>query len=282
MKNEASDKTSRLIVIVCVVIVVLWIVLGWILPLLLSGDEKRWSDVGSLGDSFGMVNSLFSGFALAGVVLAIWLQSKEYRQQLREFSAQTTLQEKNLKHQIAATETQTEMSRQQFDHQLASSKQQNELARQQFEHQLETSQVQNELAREQLALMAEERKLREEEYLRGIEPLFMLRIEESDSDFTFLKLYNGGAPVFDLKMLGDQSAEFENDEGKRSHYDEILDRQSPAKIYVERIGLGSSQGGSVSFEYTRFDKQRKQVALSWSTGRGLGAEPNPRSGLVEE
>lgn len=39
---------------------------------------------GQMGDMFGAVNALFSGWALTGVVVAIWLQSKELRLQREE------------------------------------------------------------------------------------------------------------------------------------------------------------------------------------------------------
>lgn len=45
---------------------------------------KDWSERGQFGDTFGAVNSLFSGLAFAGVVLALLLQNHALRQQLEE------------------------------------------------------------------------------------------------------------------------------------------------------------------------------------------------------
>ncbi len=58
------------------VVVGLFLVFGF-------GNHWRFSssvDAGTFGDSFGMVNALFSGLAFAGVVLALLIQSAEYRQ----------------------------------------------------------------------------------------------------------------------------------------------------------------------------------------------------------
>lgn len=45
---------------------------------------ESWSDRGTFGDMFGGVNALFSGLAFAGVIYAIFLQSKELELQREE------------------------------------------------------------------------------------------------------------------------------------------------------------------------------------------------------
>ena len=45
---------------------------------------QTWPERGQFGDTFGAVNSLFSGLAFAGVVLALLLQNHGLRQQLEE------------------------------------------------------------------------------------------------------------------------------------------------------------------------------------------------------
>lgn len=58
-----------------------FVLVGYLLPFALQGTvENR----GFLGDSFGLVNAMFSGLALAGVILAIWLQSRELGLQREE------------------------------------------------------------------------------------------------------------------------------------------------------------------------------------------------------
>lgn len=46
----------------------LWRYAGW-----------KWQDAGVIGDSFGAVNALFSGLALAGVVMTLYLQSRDMK-----------------------------------------------------------------------------------------------------------------------------------------------------------------------------------------------------------
>ena len=47
-----------------------------------------WSTRGTFGDAFGVINSLFSGLALAGFLIAILLQSRELRFQREELELQ--------------------------------------------------------------------------------------------------------------------------------------------------------------------------------------------------
>jgi hypothetical protein len=50
-------------------------------------SAATWADRGTIGDSFGAVNALFSGLALAGVVCAILLQREELQLQREEIKA---------------------------------------------------------------------------------------------------------------------------------------------------------------------------------------------------
>lgn len=50
----------------------------------LNMDEEKnliWARRGTIGDSFGAVNALFSGFAFAGALYAIWLQREDLKRQ---------------------------------------------------------------------------------------------------------------------------------------------------------------------------------------------------------
>ena len=72
-------------------VVFVWAVAGFA-PVLLSGEA------GTLGDSFGVVNSLFSGLGVAGVAYALILQSQEQRAN-REAARQASLEaETNRRH----------------------------------------------------------------------------------------------------------------------------------------------------------------------------------------
>jgi hypothetical protein len=61
-------------------VVLLWFGIG-LTPMLLFGS---WEVRGQVGDMFGAVNSLFSGLAFAGVILAIFLQREELALQREE------------------------------------------------------------------------------------------------------------------------------------------------------------------------------------------------------
>ncbi len=94
-----------------VLILSAWIGFGWILPSVLFEP----ADAGTFGDSFGMVNALFSGLAFLGVIVAIWLQNRELQQQLREFSEQTQLQSQQLEQDRIAAENQRKITEQQIE-----------------------------------------------------------------------------------------------------------------------------------------------------------------------
>lgn len=79
-QNEEDKDTSFIItsIIVTLVIIGLWI--GTYFLLRGKSNEVR----GTFGDMFGSVNALFSGLALAGIILTILLQRKELRLQREE------------------------------------------------------------------------------------------------------------------------------------------------------------------------------------------------------
>ena len=81
MENPKKDKIS-ILVIFCIAIIGLWIISNFILPLFIPSDKERalW------GDSFGGLNSLFSGMAFAGIIYTILLQRKELKLQREELA----------------------------------------------------------------------------------------------------------------------------------------------------------------------------------------------------
>lgn len=89
-----EDKDSGFIV--TSVLVTITIIGLWTLTYFLLKDKSA-TDRGTLGDMFGSINALFSGLALAGIILTILLQRKELklqREELRdtrkEFETQNT------------------------------------------------------------------------------------------------------------------------------------------------------------------------------------------------
>ena len=63
-----------------VVVFVLWLVSA----LIILSVWPEPSDRGTLGDMFGAINALFSGWAFLGVIVAIVLQKKELEAQRKE------------------------------------------------------------------------------------------------------------------------------------------------------------------------------------------------------
>ena len=78
-ENKASLSLGRMAVVAAVV-VVLWVLSGILLVSLVPTAAAR----GQFGDMFGSVNALFSGLALAGVVLTLFLQHHELAIQRQE------------------------------------------------------------------------------------------------------------------------------------------------------------------------------------------------------
>lgn len=74
--------SRRNIFILVIVILTLWAAGAIVIVLLVP----TWSDRANFGEMFGAVNSLFSGLALAGVVVAILLQRQELEFQRRELT----------------------------------------------------------------------------------------------------------------------------------------------------------------------------------------------------
>jgi len=83
------DDFNRYFRPTALIVVGMWL-LAWIAPLYFEPlPERR----GQFGDMFGSINALFSGLALAGVVCALLVQSREIREQKRDQQiTQATLQ----------------------------------------------------------------------------------------------------------------------------------------------------------------------------------------------
>jgi len=66
----------------------LW--LSWVLIWLLVDD---WAAAGQFGDAFGAINALFTGLALAGVIIAMLMQREELKLLRKEFGRSIEAQE---------------------------------------------------------------------------------------------------------------------------------------------------------------------------------------------
>jgi hypothetical protein len=113
MDEDSTPKsrlTKRVIIITVLVVFILWAGIGVAAYALLDDWQSR----GTLGDMFGVVNALFSGLALAGIVIAILLQSEELALQRQELKDTR----KELKRSAEAQEDSAKLLRRQLDAQV--------------------------------------------------------------------------------------------------------------------------------------------------------------------
>lgn len=80
MTDNKDPSPVRFFTYAAIIIVVIAVLFFLAVYLLTSGPEIR----GQFGDTFGALNTIFSGFAFAGVIYAILLQRKELSLQRRE------------------------------------------------------------------------------------------------------------------------------------------------------------------------------------------------------
>jgi len=83
-RNEKEGNYFGIGVVLFIVVILLW-VLCFILLLYVFPDLSK---SGPFGDSFGVLNTLFSGLAFVGVIIAIFMQKEELRLQREEVKMQ--------------------------------------------------------------------------------------------------------------------------------------------------------------------------------------------------
>lgn len=108
-RNTINSKTNGYKIIYLIVTAVLIIWLASFLVMTQVGEN--WSERGTIGDSFGAVNALFSGLAFAVLIYAIILQREDlklHRQELelnrREIHKSAVAQEKSEEALVKQTE----------------------------------------------------------------------------------------------------------------------------------------------------------------------------------
>ena len=88
MSHSESDEDSagdgKFVIKVFVGVFALFLTYSVILLTIWIGWGKPWERIGQLGDAYGMLNSVFSGLAFAGVIITLWLQRKELKLQRKE------------------------------------------------------------------------------------------------------------------------------------------------------------------------------------------------------
>ncbi|GAA3606743.1 putative phage abortive infection protein [Flavivirga amylovorans] len=96
MSEEKKENRLVGLYILLGIVFIVWVVSLFGLNFLITDSEKK----GQFGDSFGAINSLFSGLALAGIIYTIYLQKKELslqRKELRDTREEFKIQNKTLK-----------------------------------------------------------------------------------------------------------------------------------------------------------------------------------------
>jgi hypothetical protein len=109
--NNSSNTSIVPLIFIVLLIVFIWVTTAFFLYLSIATWENR----GQFGDMFGAVNSLFSGFAFAGLIYTIHLQRKELgyqrseleltRKELTRSASAQEASEKALTKQALALET---------------------------------------------------------------------------------------------------------------------------------------------------------------------------------
>lgn len=88
---------------VAVAILLLWVGYGvWLIPMLENPSPARVSSM------YGGLDALFSGLAFAGVLCAVWLQSRQLRSQLRELRTAQSISTMQSLFQVLVTYSETE------------------------------------------------------------------------------------------------------------------------------------------------------------------------------
>jgi len=108
MNHGQEDKELDLIKLaksIGIIIITIWIISLLLLGLIVENGNL-------IGDSFGAVNALFSGFALAGIILTILMQREELKLQRNELKL--TREEMQLTREEFITQN-TTLSKQQFE-----------------------------------------------------------------------------------------------------------------------------------------------------------------------
>ncbi|MGN9913120.1 DUF6082 family protein [Phytohabitans sp. LJ34] len=86
---EVTVRTSKWIAASALVIfVILLLGLGVVAALQRLDTPTDWAERASVGDSFGVVNAIVSGLALAALIATLWLQSRELALQRTELAMQ--------------------------------------------------------------------------------------------------------------------------------------------------------------------------------------------------
>lgn len=86
---DAAFRTGKWVAVsTLVVLTILMLGLGAVALLQRLDTSNGWADRANVGDSFGVVNAIVSGLALAALIVTLWLQSRELALQRAELGMQ--------------------------------------------------------------------------------------------------------------------------------------------------------------------------------------------------
>lgn len=83
-KTKNNIKFSEIFIWIVLLVILLWLI-GW---LVIDCYFPYFNKIGSFGDKFSAINSLFSGLAFAGVIATLWMQKEDLKIQQQEFEEQ--------------------------------------------------------------------------------------------------------------------------------------------------------------------------------------------------
>jgi len=100
MKKHAS---KFLIIALIAIIITSWLKYPQWIAILFKNSTALGTNFGTFGDSFGALNTLFSGLAFTGIIISIILQSKELQETRKDIKSQNTqfeIQNNSIKRQV--------------------------------------------------------------------------------------------------------------------------------------------------------------------------------------
>lgn len=92
-KDKGNTIEICLIILLILFVILIWLLFPWILTYLTNSFDlnikaKDDPNFGTFGDTFGALNTLFSGLAFATLIITLFLQRKELQEQRKELTAQ--------------------------------------------------------------------------------------------------------------------------------------------------------------------------------------------------
>jgi len=85
-ETEKKEYDSCGYLLIAVALFVLIIAICYTFYQIISSHFTNWAERGTVGDTFGIINALFSGFAFAGLIVTLFMQREELKMQRQELA----------------------------------------------------------------------------------------------------------------------------------------------------------------------------------------------------